>query len=258
MLSFHSKDMFQLHAVAFLDVLGFKELIRIAEKDASRRDPFFNIYTMLDSHARFDNAEVDASVPDGVKPFYIFISDSIIISVPLTYPKPGGGVAYDGLGIVVAKSIQIAHKALLSGFLLRGGISVGPVWQADRNIYGSGYMDAYLAETRANDPKLLLTPVAKEHWEKAPFLSQTTMCIADKGDLIADTLHPDYVPDTHIHGQLDRDFMQYRAQITSRLNSLPVGSSPWIKWWWMADAYNKAIKRHGVDVKVIDREWTFG
>jgi hypothetical protein len=163
--------MFQPHAVAFLDVLGFKELIYQAEKDASKRFPFFNIFTMLDSHARFDNDKIDKSVPEGIKPFYIFISDSIIISVPLQHPKASGG-NYDGLSIVVAKSIQIAHKALQSGFILRGGISVGPVWQLEKNIYGSGYIEAYLTETKAKDPKLLLSGDAKKHWMDSPIQSR--------------------------------------------------------------------------------------
>jgi hypothetical protein len=81
----------------------------------------------------FNNETLDAAVPDAVKPKYLFISDSIIYSVPLTCPKQGGS-SYDGLSIVVAKTIEISHKLMLMGYLVRGGISVGPVWHTARNI----------------------------------------------------------------------------------------------------------------------------
>jgi hypothetical protein len=256
MLNFHSEDMFQPRAVAFLDVLGFKELINVVEKDASKRGPFFSLFTILDSHARFNNQTLAPSLPDVVKPKYIFISDSIIFSVPLEYPKAGGGIPYDGLWIVIAKSIEIAHKLLEMGVLVRGGISVGPVWHTDRNIFGNGYVSAYQTEAKAGSPRILLSPEAKAHWEKNQLRFQTELCIQRKGEVYVNSLHAEYITGTNVHGRIDSAFKQYRAWIVTRLNDLPVGSSPWMKWWWIAEAYNDALALHGVTSPPIDRDWS--
>lgn len=244
-------DLFAQRAVAFIDILGFKNLICTVEKDPSKRGPFFSLFTVLDGHSRFNNQALDASVPDEVKPKYLFISDSIIFSAPLEYPMAGGG-SYNGLGIVIAKAIEIAHKLLLMGTMVRGGISVGPVWQSERNIFGSGYIEAYNLEQTAGGPRIVLSSTAEAYWRKSLHAPSTTMCLPDGGQLILDTLHPEYVLRTDIYGKLEGDFGQYRAWIITRLNDLPAGSSPWKKWRWMASAYNNALARHGVGAKLID------
>jgi hypothetical protein len=244
-------DLFQQRAVAFVDVLGFKDLISKVENDSSKRGPFFSLFTVLDNHARFSNQALSASVPDAVRPKYLFISDSIIFSVPLSH-RTDEGKTYDGLSIVVAKSIEISHKLLQMGFLVRGAISVGPVWHTDRNIFGSGYIEAWQLEQSAGGPRILLSPAAMGHWEKVFHASfPTTMCIPDGPDLIVDTLHPEYVAGTDIHGKLEGDFQQYRAWITTRLDDLTPGSSPWKKWNWMKNAYNNALVRYGIGATSI-------
>ena len=111
-------DVFKKRAVAFLDILGFKEITKQAEQKPDHLDRLCELRAILDDHVRFNNATLDDTVPDEVKPLYIFISDSIILSVPLRHDK------YDGLAIVIIKSIEIAHKLFELGYLLRGGINV--------------------------------------------------------------------------------------------------------------------------------------
>src|SRR5690606_1827310 len=81
------------------------------------------------------------------------------------------------------------------GFLVRGGISVGPVYSYEKNIFGSGYINAYLTEQKANNPKILLTRDAKRHYEKTilPRWGQNLGLVRQDGDdLIADSLSPHY------------------------------------------------------------------
>lgn len=257
MSSIHNKDIFEPRAVAFLDVLGFKELINVVEKDPSKRTSFFSLFTILDSHARFNNQSLDSSVPDDVKPKYIFISDSIIFSVPLECKKPGGRTPYDGLWIVIAKCIEIAHKLLEMGVLVRGGISLGPVWHTEHNIFGTGYISACQTELKANSPRILLSPSAQAHWAKKQQSFHMDLCTEKNGEVHVNGLHPTYISATHVHGRVEGAFHTYRTWIVTRLNDLPVGSSPWMKWWWMAGAYNDAVTAHGVNSPLIDLEWTF-
>jgi hypothetical protein len=145
-----------------------------------------------------------------VKPRYIFISDSIIYSAPLLHGK------YDGLAIVVAKTIQIAHKLLQAGYLIQGGINVGSVWHTASNIFGTGYIDAWCAQKSANHPRVVLTEAARAHWQEKlqPIIGE--LCVADTdGQAIVDTLNPYYLDDiTRIHGGVEQEFQAYRNRIT--------------------------------------------
>jgi len=237
---------FEQRAVAFLDILGFTALINQAEREPSKLAELFGLRTVLDSHVRWNNNSLSSSVPAAVKPRYIFISDSIILSVPLSHPPN-----FDGLGIVVAKTIEIAHKLLEMGFLLRGGIAIGSVWHDDRNIFGTGYISAVNGEKSADHPRIVLSDEAKAHWQASNLAGTSSMCRRDGGSLIVDTLMPFYIRETEIHGRIEEAFSQYRAWIITRLSELRPGSAR-SKWEWIALAFNRAVTQHDVNVGPID------
>jgi hypothetical protein len=112
-------DAFEQPAVGFLDILGFKQLIEEAEASASGFERLAGLKAVLDARVRFDNDGIAQTVPEELKPRYIFISDSIILSAPLLH---GHKHLADGLAIVVVKAIQIAQKVIELGHLVRGGI----------------------------------------------------------------------------------------------------------------------------------------
>jgi hypothetical protein len=238
---------FTERAVVFLDVLGFSRLIEDAEHRPDKRDELFGIFSVLDSHVKFDNQMLSAEVPDDVKPKYIFISDSIIFSVPLLHGK------YDGLAIVVAKTIQIAHKMLQIGYLLQGGINIGSVWHTASNVFGTGYIEAWRTQESANHPRVVLTKQARAHWEEKlePIIGE--LCLRDTDDeLIADTLNPYYLGAvTQIHHGIEQQFDAYRVRIRQQQEAFAPGSSPRQKWDWAASFFNAAITRHGVNVAPI-------
>ena|ERR1700682_528226 len=163
-------DNFQECAVAFLDILGFKTIISDAEESPVGLQRLVDLRKVLDDHVDFDNSTVHPNVPPSMRPKYLFVSDSIIFSAPLKYDQ------YDGLDIVIVKCIQVAQKILQLGHLVRGGVSVGKVWHDDKNIFGSGYIDAYGMEGKAIHPKILLSKHASEIWRQpsrfAPKLCQ--------------------------------------------------------------------------------------
>ncbi len=238
---------FTERAVVFLDVLGFSALIRDAERQPPKRDELFGIFTVLNDHVKFDNQAVSGEVPNDVKPNYIFISDSIIFSAPLLHGK------YDGLAIVVAKTIQIAHKLLQVGYLLRGGINIGSVWHMPSNIFGTGYIDAWCAQENANHPRVVLTDAARAHWQEKlqPLIGE--LCVEDAdGKLIVDTLNPYYLGDiTQIHGGIEQQFIAYRVRIQQQQNEFAEGTSPRQKWDWAAAFFDRAIGQHGINVAPI-------
>ena len=236
--------MFERRAVAFLDILGFKNLIREAEN--IRPDRLVSLKTVIESHVRFDNANLDQNVPIEMHLKYLFISDSIILSAPL---KQGN---YDGLDAIVVKSIQIAQKVLELGHLIRGGISVGPVWHEETNIFGSGYIDAFLTEQNAVYPRISLSKDAATIWASAT-RAVPTLCLAEGSNQTVDILHTEYYR-TRNAGIAYEDYIEpLRVFIQNNLQELPLGSESRSKWEWMAGFYNQALVRHGLGNKRFDQ-----
>lgn len=70
---------FEKRAIAFLDILGFKEMMPRFEASVSELQKPIGLKTVLECHAKFDKERLALSIPDKVKPKYIFISDSMIL-----------------------------------------------------------------------------------------------------------------------------------------------------------------------------------
>lgn len=230
---------FEQRAIGFLDVLGFKDLVCRAEAEPAETE-LDELIAVLDSHVAYDSQTYAQSVPDAAKPKHLFISDSIIVSAPL---QTG---SINGLGSVVAKSIQIAHKLLEGGHLVRGGISIGSCWHGPTNIVGSGYIAAYEKEKTAGGPCIALDEAAAAYWRAHSILSSTNMCLDDGGELIADSLHIRYISNWGAYGRQEQAYDIYADWIAKRLSALPESTSPWRKWAWMRDFLGVARIRHGV------------
>ncbi|WP_336234827.1 hypothetical protein [Achromobacter dolens] len=237
---------FENRCIAFLDVLGFKELIRDAEVNRQRYDEFTKLITVVDSHVRWDNETTSPEVPEEAKPKYLFISDSIIISAPLSFN------GYDGLAIVTMKAIQIAQKMLEIGFLVRGCINIGNVWHETRNIFGTGYVDAYLGEQKAKHPRIILTEAASVHLLESEHrgspLRDMELWIRREEEIIAHTLCPSYA---RIPPIPEGSFKVYRVNITSELEKLH-SRGVRDKWQWIANYFNDVIGQNNLNVQKID------
>jgi hypothetical protein len=236
---------FEKRVVAFLDVLGFKELIRNAERDPSGLSKLNGLQTVIESHVRWDNGKLDPNVPKEMHPRYLFVSDSIILSAPLEHD------GYSGLAVVALKSLQIAQKLLEMGLLIRGAISVGPVLHEEHNIFGTGYSSAYLAQEKACHPHIFMTAEAKTCFANAVHrganLNDLGIWADYKGERVVDVFHPSYLRGVEAFGGLEAMFLQFEAFIHQSLLNLPAGSSARGKWEWIAMFYNAALKRHGID-----------
>ncbi|MCA1850961.1 MAG: hypothetical protein LC647_00785 [Beggiatoa sp.] len=217
-----------------------------AEKQPAGFTELFGLRNVLDSHVRFDNDSLHTSVPDEMKPRYIFISDTIILSVPLRYGE------FDGLVVVVIKTIQIAHKLLEMGYLLRGSVAIGSVWHDDSNIFGTGYIDAVNSEKKANHPRILLTEKAGQHWNQSTHLgtrlSDISLCFKYGDAMIVDTLCQGYIRNMNAWFGPEDTFARYRAHIFNNLQTKAPGSSERGKWEWIAVFFNRALSQYDIQV----------
>ena len=238
---------FELRAVGFIDILGFKQLMDEAEASHAAFQRLAGLRRVLDTFVLYDNAGVAATVPDFLKPKYIFISDSIILSAPLVHNRTN---LADGLGIVVLKTIQIAERIIELGHLVRGGVSIGNVWHDDRNIFGTGYINAYQTEQRAIHPRVVLDHLAAVVWDSAERFERA-LCISDGDDLIVDILHPYYLRETTARLPYEGYFQTLRNRIVANLEDMPLGSPKRSKWKWMVGFFNEALQRHNINVQPI-------
>jgi hypothetical protein len=122
--------------VAFIDVLGFKDLVTKQQNLAKLNDYFRFVKRYL-------------SQQDGIN--RIAISDSIILTAPNSLA--------DFRQLILSISQFQAALATID-IWIRGGVSFGPVYfdKADSIIVGSGFIDAFLLENEAKFPRVIIDP----------------------------------------------------------------------------------------------------
>ena len=142
--------------IAFLDILGFKQLIHKKEFNEIR-EIFSSIFTdedavlalhivsggdkLFDSYnAILDIAEIH------------ILSDSIVIAVPANKPEALAVV------IDICNCVQEQLYELNIPVFLRGAISKGSFYSESNMIFGKGLIDAYLAQEKyAIYPRIILS-----------------------------------------------------------------------------------------------------
>ena len=232
------KIKFEDRAVAFIDVLGFKPMVDAAEQGGSKLTELKHLIDVLESVVPNLDGTVDQSVLRDLIPKHIYISDSIILSAPLTSNQMP---SYRGLSILVMRIIQISHILLSKGYLLRGGISVGSVWHTDSNIVGAAYQDAYQIENKTFVPRIELTRAAKEWWNKTEG-SANTMCFEYLNHFMVNVLHDHYIKDKS-HGAAERAFKDYAHVIKKNLEANHPEPVKY-KWWWFKEYLESEMRRN--------------
>lgn len=122
--------------VAFIDVLGFKNLI-FSEQTKAIED----YYNVLLTDFK------DAAVRNHLD--FLLISDSIVVFTP--FEK-------ENLKILTRVLYNLQNKLLLKGILCRGGLSFGQLYVHKKNniIVGKGLVNAYKLESYAVYPRIIL------------------------------------------------------------------------------------------------------
>ncbi|MEX1014078.1 MAG: hypothetical protein WDZ80_02875, partial [Candidatus Paceibacterota bacterium] len=142
---------YQTGIVAFIDILGFKEIIKKSEKNPKL---LMNIYRALDFlkkrelpeewNLKFVEIEEDAQ-KKGVKDFDISdrtnstaFSDSIVVSV-ITNDRD----IHASLSTLLTNLSYVGSQFIMDGILIRGGITIGKIIHTESGIvFGQGLIDA--------------------------------------------------------------------------------------------------------------------
>lgn len=129
------------HIVAFIDFLGFSEMVR---KDCESHEPPRHLQLLYAAHTR-----AAAIFAQDLDSGLIQFSDSIVFS------KPYSAEALKGFLI----SIAVWQRSLLrDGLLCRGGITFGKHFVKDKFLFSQAMIDAYeLESTTARYPRIVVS-----------------------------------------------------------------------------------------------------
>lgn len=135
------------HFIAFLDILGFKELIT-REECETIYTIFGEIHSRSKASLKYNGVQIDAYNHIHHK----ILSDSVIVFIDAEIDD-----AFATL-LDICSRLQVSLANRDNPILLRGGISQGPLYYEDDIIYGQGLTDAYLLECKlAKYPRIIFT-----------------------------------------------------------------------------------------------------
>lgn len=228
--------------VVFLDILGFKNAV-----DKSIADPTYvdKIYKIV--HRIFDGKKQNDNGPLEMKSHDLQIStfsDSLVISYPTTKS--------DALPFVIMHIIWTMFDLLYSGFVARGGISVGQLYHDGDVIFGPAMNEAYYLESNcAIYPRIIISKATIDH------------CLAiskkiDQANDIESWLHKIlsidkdgfyFVDFLSQSDEFDYDdiYMEWLWKVKEVIENGLKGSKKseklFAKYVWLADYYNTTLKQ---------------
>ncbi len=251
------------YIVAFIDILGFKNLVKQSENN--KRD-FIKVHKVLSNFAILKNKETwekarilmeieEDTQKKGLDDFYIdnmvcctCFSDSIIIAIN----------AQDKISqrcsALIAMLAKISTELLREGILIRGAITYGNLFVDDTlNIYcGTALNKAYnLESTVAKYPRILLSSELIEQlnypltakWERMPYhqyierFSDGTAGFSPLVYLQVMQGAPDIIPDEKLKNIL----VDIKRTIIKGLDDNIENPNIYEKYAWLVECYNNLI-----------------
>lgn len=157
---------YENRVIAFIDILGFKEIIKDSEQDTSKIELVYSILEYLKALETSDKwtlqlleIEEDAQ-KRGVGNFDVrnrinttAFSDSIVISVKIDEN------VNEMVSTLIVNLAYVGAMLLEKGILIRGGITIGNIIHKENGIvFGQGLIDAYILESKnAKYPRLIVS-----------------------------------------------------------------------------------------------------
>lgn len=152
--------------IAFIDILGFKEIVRSSEKDSSKIEFLYSVLDYLKSWEIPENwnlqlVEIEEDAQKrAVENFDIrgktnttAFSDSIVVSVKVE------NNVNEMTSTLIVNLAYIGAILFEKGILFRGGITIGNLIHNEKGtVFGQGLIEAYQLETNsAKFPRIILS-----------------------------------------------------------------------------------------------------
>lgn len=236
-------EMYQNRYVAFLDVLGFKNMVQQSEYDGQMLNRI-NMALNYTSNVQRESYEGIMSMTDIGKQVSVF-SDSVVISYEMT--KPGSAF------YVLMDLIFICNDLLGMGVPVRGGVTVGSLIHESNKCFGPAMVDAYKMESeQAIYPRILVNPKViqcgiefkgranTEEYERGYLEALISQ------DDIDNAIYLDFLSQ---HSEFDDPELYYnyiiyvRNFIITSINAYSNDSRIIKKYEWLRNYYNKTVRK---------------
>lgn len=218
--------------IAFLDILGFKELTLKADDDEGARD------TIRQAIGILQGANNDRR---GSGYVFTHFSDSIVLTAD---------VSGTGARAIMESCCRLYLLLLRRGLLLRGGLAVGNViHQTEGVLYGTGLLEAYNLDERGIPPRIAVTEGAWQALREETSVGfQTRYVTTDEYDLsaIVNVLQ-DYIrigrPRDDSTPTKLRIANRIAATISAQAQNTELKPEVRAKWRWLRSYWNSAMAR---------------
>ena len=234
--------------VAFLDILGFTEIVKGIESNHSSDNldlkRIKSILNFMDEETTDPNycsgLPVYVETEDGLiekelgDPKLTYVSDCIIISAEPTL---------DGFKGLSRKIYKITAELAYDGVFCRGAITKGKLFHHDKVVFGSSYIKAYkLEEDKANFPRVIVDPDIIDFFElkEGQVPLEPAFYGKDKDGVYYQRywtwyLFPPYA------GGFDNYLMIVRDWIIKHIETFEGNSRVQPKYLWLKDEFNSLV-----------------
>ena len=214
--------------IAFLDILGFKEIVKKRGNEYIK-DIFGKIVASREN-IKITNKGLDTSLDSVIDNTYIrILSDSIIIAIPSRF---------DISLVFLCECCRIIQSTLLTqNVLLRGGISCGDFYGNEEIMFGKGLVTAYELENMAEHPRIIISPeIVHEYHERVG--TSTPIYITDMIALDYDNYYfINYLMYFFTIGKKDQLIQFIREKICEEKLPIKVKN----KYTWLQRYFNRCI-----------------
>jgi len=240
----------QLSVVAFLDVLGYADLVRESSKSRTSDELLKKLHNVLrTSRKHIDPKQRDSTFKkDWKKDFSAFraFTDNIVIGRPIK----GRG---DGEVELVETFNELSYFQMvmaMDGFFVRGAIAIGDLYMDDIAVFGPGLVEAYDAEhSLARDPRIIIAQSAREavnqhleYYGRHSHAPQVSCLLKD-----SDGQYFIHYLDTLIsEGEyfFETELQRHKESIETKLKQHSSRPPVWSKYIWVANYHNYFCRNH--------------
>lgn len=234
-ISQDNKPTLRRSVVAFVDILGYKELSR---KESTSVDFLIRLRDALQNS--FRPLDPDVGAHSGYQCFWMTktFTDNIVIGFPIISEDSSSELI-----MILGRLGQFQLQMSLAGFFVRGAVSVNKLYMDDHIVFGPALIEAHDGEQKlARDPRIVLCDSAREMCENYD-LSDLTKNMQHQHDILFKDADEQLVLNylygivefEHDMGYPATDYLQdHRAIIKDRLKSYTSKPKIWTKYLWCA------------------------
>jgi hypothetical protein len=224
---------YEERAVAFLDILGFKDAIVRGDSNLSTQIQIRKALTILTRSGRARHRDTRYA---GLSAKYALgFSDNIVLAGDMNW--------------VLTEVIALSQAILSVGFLVRGGIALGNIFYKDRVVFGPALVQAVeIEKTVAGFSRVVVDRAVMPNFRQELSASYSTTLICDSdGETFVDFLSQPSSLASIYEFEYSHVVANLRALITNSLDLFRNEPGKRAKYEWLRSYFNKTMIEKGFE-----------